>query len=114
MAKSLTSPKFLIADARASFLEIEKPKAYQEGQTEKYQATALLDPSNAAHAKTIAEIKAHASALLAQAGLQQSDLDGFCFGMADKHPKKSKYDGYKGMFYIALANETLPGRANRS
>lgn len=113
MAKSITSEKFLIANARASFLEIVTPKAFQEGQTKKFQATALLDPSDAAHAIIIADIKKMAADLCARGGVKPEELDSRCFGMADKHPKKSKYDGYKGMFYVALANESRPGIANR-
>lgn len=114
MAKSITSQKIALARARASFLVLDKPRSFQEGQTARFQATALLDPTNEAHAKLIAQVKAEASALCAQAGLDPSQLDGVCFGNADKHPKKSKYDGYKGMFYVALSNEARPGVANRA
>jgi hypothetical protein len=31
-----------------------------------------------------------------------------CFGLAKNHDKKKDYDGYKGMFYIATANDTRP------
>lgn len=93
---------------------LDKPRSFQEGQSARFQATALLDPTNAEQAKLIEHIKAQAAALCAQAGLQPSDLDSRCFGMADKHPKKSKYDGYKGMFYVALSNESRPGVANRA
>lgn len=114
MAKSLTSEKFTIANARSSFLVLDKPRAFQEGQSPRFQATALLDPSNAEHAVIIKDIKDKAAALCAQAGLEPGELDGRCFGMADKHPKKSKYEGYKGMFYVALSNEARPGVANRA
>jgi len=111
--KSFTSEKIRLANVRLSFAHLEKPVAFQEGQTKKYQATALLDPSNAEHAKMIAEIKSKAAALC-QLAFGTTEGIQVCFGAADKHPKKSKYDGYKGMFFISASNDARPGVANRN
>lgn len=112
MSKSITSDK-MAAYGRASFLVIDKARAFQEGQTARFQGTLLLDPSDRDQAATIEQIKAAAGELCRRGEIKPEDLDGRCFGMADKHPKKSKYEGYAGMFYLALSNESRPGIANR-
>lgn len=109
MAKSKTSEIIKIKNARGSFLRLFKPKAFQEGQTPRFEGTFLLDPTNAEHAATIAQIKAEAKKLIAaQWGEKPAGLK-LCFGDADKDETKAKYDGYKGMFYVTTANTERPG-----
>lgn len=114
MAKSKTSDILYLKDVRLSFAQLDKPKAFKPGQDARYEATFLLDPTNAEHAKQIAIIKAEAKKLvLAEWGEKPSGLE-LCFGMADEHPKKSKYDGYKGMFFIVTANKDQPTIVGRN
>ena len=109
MAKSKTSEVIKLKNARGSFLRLFKPKAFQEGQTPRYEATFLLDPTNADHAAAIAQLKTEAKKLIAaQWGEKPAGLK-LCFGDADKDETKAKYDGYKGMFYITTANTERPG-----
>lgn len=120
---SKTSEKIVLGSkdhpVRLSFLRLEKPEAFQEGQKEKYQATALLDPSDAEHAELIKRIKKEGRTLMEEAygeipeEISAEPHNRLCYGMADKHPKKKKYEGYEGMFYVALSNETRPAVGTR-
>jgi hypothetical protein len=118
--KSKTSEKISLKNVRLSFLKLDKPEAFEKGQVEKYQATALLDPSDAEHAKLIALVKKTAADLCTEAyssipdEIKAEPLKRLPFGLADAHPKKKDYDGYKGMFYVACSNATKPGIANRA
>ena len=117
--KSVTSEKMILKNIRLSFLRLDKPDASEEGQVEKYQGTALLDPSNTEHAALIKLIKQETQKLCIEAygevpaDIKAAPLDRLPFGLADAHPKKKEYDGYKGMFYIYAANkdEIVDGNA---
>lgn len=109
MAKSKTSEVVKLKNVRGSFLRLFKPKAFQEGQTPRYEATFLLDPTNAEHAAAIAQLRAEAKKLIAAAWGEKPAGLKLCFGDADKDETKSKYDGYKGMFYVTTANTERPG-----
>lgn len=114
MAKSPTSDVIKLQDVRLSFAELTKPKAFEQGQTAKFSATFLLDPSNAAHKALVSQVQGAAKKLIEEAGFKIPDFEvGHCFGYADKHPKKSKYDGYAGMFYVCVSNEIRPTVCNR-
>ena len=116
---SVTSEKLLLKNVRLSFLRLEKPEAFEEGQKEKYQLTALLDPSNAEHAEIIALVRQEAVNLCKEAygevpaDIKAAPMDRLPFGLADNHPKKKEYDGYKGMFYVYASNTVRPGIGNR-
>ena len=112
MAKSSTSEVIKLQSVRLSFAKIFKPETFATGQDARFSATFLLDPTNATHKATIGEIHAAAKKLIEEAGFKVSDFD-ICFGHADKHPKKSKYDGYQGMFFIVASNKTRPVVVNR-
>lgn len=113
MAKALTSDLIRLKDVRLSFARLFKAKAFQEGQDPRFEATFLLDPTNPAHAEQIKEIR-QAAAKLAKAkwGEIPEDLKK-CYGLADEDPKKKKYDGYPGMFYLITANTQRPTVCNR-
>jgi hypothetical protein len=111
MAKSKTSEVFKLFDVRASFAQLDVAKSFKPGQKKRYELTVLLDPTREDHAKQIALIKDHAKKLvIAQWGEKPEDLQK-CFGLADEHPKKKKYDGYKGMFYFVMARNEDDGPA---
>ena len=57
MAKTITGDVIKLPSVRLSFAKIFKPESFQ-GQEPKFNATFLLDPTNAAHMAKIKEIKA--------------------------------------------------------
>ena len=107
---SITSDVIKLKNVRLSFPHLFKPKAFEKNQDPKYQATFLLDPSDKDHAKAIKEIKAQAKKVLVEKFGEMPEKGDYklCFGLADKHPKKKKYEGYEGMFYIATSNTIAP------
>ena len=117
--KSVTSDRISLKNVRASFLKLDKPEAFEAGQREKYQASALLDPSDVEHKKAIKLLKSVAAELCGNAygdipdEIKEAPLDRLPFGEANKHPKKKKYDGYENMFYVTTSNTVRPAIANR-
>lgn len=106
--KAVTSDIIKLTDVRLSFARLHKAKAFQEGQEPRFEATFLLDPSNEVHKAQIAAIKDAGKKLaIAKWGEAPDDLT-LSYGFADNNPKKKKYDGYEGMFYISAANTTKP------
>lgn len=114
MGKSKTSGIFTLHDWRLSFPRLWKPKAFQEGQEPRFEASFLGDPTNATHQEEIKILKELAKKLIRDTwGEKPGDLK-LCFGLADENPTKAKYEGYKGMFYLVTANTSRPTVANRS
>lgn len=114
MAKSKTSDIIYLKDVRLSFAQLDKPKAFKPGQEPRFEATFLLDPTRKDHAEYIATIKAEAKKLvLSEWGEKPAGLE-LCFGLANEHPKKATYDGYKNMFYIVTANKDQPTIVGRN
>lgn len=114
--KTLTSDVIKLVDWRASFLQIDKPKSFKPGQEPRYEATFLADPTRVEHLAQMKELKAAAILLAEAKGWDYATLtyDDLAYGMADKHPKKKKYDGYAGMFYIVTANASQPTICGRN
>lgn len=112
---SITSDVIKLKNVRLSFPHLFKPKAFDKNQDPKYQATFILDPSDKDHVKMIKEIKAQAAKVLKEKFGEVPDRDELklCYGLADKHPKKKNYEGYKGMFYIATSNTIAPTTIDR-
>lgn len=116
--KTITSAVVKLTNWRASFLQIDAPKSFKPGQAPRYEGTFLGDPTNETHKSQIKELMAAAMDVLTRAFPDEKSatlqerleaLDSMiCFGKADKHPKKKKYDGYAGMFYIVTANKDAP------
>lgn len=112
MGESVTSEK-IRGYGRLSYARLDKAEAFQEGQTPKFQATLLLDPSDVDQAKTIALVKQYAQKLYTDAfGEIPADRKPPCYGVGDRLPKVP--EGYKGMFYVRLNNDVRPGVANRA
>ncbi len=110
---SITSEKIKLNLVRLSFPVLFKPKSFSPEQAEKFQATFLLDPSKKAHAEAITEIKKEAKRIcIEQFGEVPKGIKK-CFGLAAKHDKKSKYEGYEDMWYIATGNTTRPTLVDR-
>ena len=105
-----TSDPIKLGKVRLSFPRLFTPKAFQEGQTPRFEATFLLDKSDAAHAKVIDQIETTARELL------EDHFNGeipkavkYCYGDGDD----KDYDGYEGMFYISTSNQTRPTVVDR-
>ena len=112
---SITSEVIALRNVRLSFPVLWKAKAFSADQEAKFQATFLLDPSDKEHARYIKQIKKAAKEVLIEKFGEMPDKDDYklCFGLAKNHPKKKKYDGYEGMFYIATSNQTQPTLIDR-
>ncbi len=94
-----TSEKILLPEARLSFPRLFKARAFQDGQTPRYEAVFLLDPSDKRQAKAIEKIEAEAEALIsAKWPKKRPSKIEFCFGYADE--EGLEYDGYSGQFFI--------------
>lgn len=134
MAKNevITSDKFKV-DGRLSFLRLDKPKAFQEGQDPRYEATVLIDPSSEAGKKALSNL------LTLMAGIAKQKwgkipkklkelgaaigVKGVVFDPKEKDDgivikclydgDTKEYDGYKGMWVLATHNKTKPAVANR-
>lgn len=106
MAKNNVTGDKIKLYGRASFLQVWRPKKFGTDPNKEptFQATVLLDPSNAEQAKMISAIKQSFIAICKEAfgghkGVKRP------FGLADKHPKKKDYDGYSGMFWLDMSND---------
>lgn len=113
-----TSDVIRLEGVRLSYPKLFKPEAYSEGQEKKFQATFLLDPSDANHAAKIKEIKQAAAKLMREAygaDFKPTGLKGICFGDGNKKVKEdgSVSEGYKDMFYVSVTNTVRPAVANR-
>lgn len=96
--------KFKVS-GRLSFERLFKARAFEPGQTPRYEATVLVDPSTKEGAANILEIKKAALAcLINKYGSKEAIPQGLkrCYADAGKHDKA--YDGYEGMFYISSSN----------
>ncbi len=114
MAKAVTGEKIRLKNVRLSFARLDKPQSFTAGQDPRFEATALLDPSNADHAALIKLVKNEAARIAKEVyGEIPANIE-LSFGEANKHAKKSKYDGYKDMFWLACHNKIRPGVANRA
>ena len=107
MTKAVTSEKIKLENVRIAFAHVHSPTAFQEGQDKQFQLTALLDPSIAAHAGLIAQVKESALSVYKEAWQgKKVKLIGQCFGDADE--ESVEYDGFEGMFYVRVKSKTRP------
>lgn len=106
--KAVTSEKIHLKNVRLSFARLYKPKAFREGQDPRFEATFLLDPSNAEHAATIKQVKT----TIAEVGKKvYGTIEGMkhCLVKGDS----KGYDGYKGMIAIPSHNKVRPAVVNK-
>lgn len=117
-SKTKTSPEIKIRRARLSFPVLWTPKPFREGQVPRFEATFLLDPTNADHKATIREMK-QAIAKLAQEAygdIPPEILDGSAVALHNNvvstinqetkaviTSQQKKYAGYKDMYYLVSA-----------
>ena len=118
-----TSDVIKLPGARLSYAKLFKPEAFQgDGDSvgeKKFQATFLLDPSNADHAAKIKEIKQAAGKLMKEAygaDFKSTGLKGVCFGDGNKkvNEKGEVKEGYENMFFVTVSNTVRPAIANRA
>lgn len=114
-----TSVKIHLKNVRLSFARLYTPKAFREGQKERFEGSFLLDPSNEEHQEQIEILQSEALGVIKAKhnGKVPKALD-LCFGYADgdhiqvgpnKYSGKPKeYDGYEGMFSVSASNTTQP------
>ena len=112
---SITSDVIKLKNVRLSFPHLFKPKNFKRDQEPKFQATFLLDPTDPDHAAAIKEIKRQAKKVLIEKFGEMPEKGDYklCFGMSDRHPKKKKYEGYEGTFFIATSNTIAPTLIDR-
>lgn len=118
-SNATTSQKITLHNVRLSFARLFTPKAFREGQKERFEGSFLLDPSSPVHQKDIKNIQAAALGVIKAKfnGKIPKGLD-LCFGYADGDPitvgpnkytnKPKEYDGYEGMVFLSSANTTAP------
>lgn len=109
--KAATSEVIQLRNVRLSFARLFEAKAFRVGQTPRYEATFLLDPSNADHAATIKLLQTTAGQLIQQQwdGTKPATL-ALCMGKGDT----KGYDGYAGMIYVASHNKVRPTVVDRN
>lgn len=113
--KSVTSEIIQLPKVRLSFPRLDKPKAFQPGQAERFEATFLLDPSNQNHAKVIARIKSEAARICREHWGDK--FDAVKKEIKQRHLQDGNdksYDGYKDMLYVATHNTTRPVIVDRN
>jgi hypothetical protein len=130
--EAITTEKFRIY-GRQSFLRLDKPKAFEEGQDPRWEGTTLLDPASQKGLESIKLLIKTAAALGKEAyGTVPLELRKiaaqFIPGQAPVDPKakedgieiafysgdKKEYDGYAGMFVVPAHNSKMkPAVANR-
>ena len=104
-----------LKNVRLSFPNVFKAVAFEAGKDPRFQAAFLLDPSDKDHAKAIKQIKIEAKRIMTESWGEVPEPDEYrrCYGLAKNHPKKRKYEGYEGMFYIDTANTIAPTLIDR-
>lgn len=132
MADKIVNPTSDIIQTygRMRFLRLEEAKAFQQGQTPRWEATQILDPSDVRGAEDIKRLLDTAAAIGKQtygsvplalrklrtkfvAGTPALDLndpknaeDGIQIPFTDGDAEKwAKYAGYKGMFIVTSHNK---------
>lgn len=101
-----TSDPINIDNARLSFPRLFTPKSFQEGQPARFEASFLLDPSDAKHAKKIKDIKTLAKQMAVDKWGEVPKGLKVCFGNGNDRDKI--YDGYEDRWYLSSANQTRP------
>lgn len=112
--KSVTSEIIRLTNVRGAFVQLDKPTKIGKSADEvpKYRLTALLDPSNKAHAEVIARIGSEGGRI-AKAFWPDGVPPGLplCYGRGNDLRKV--YNGFKDMVYVKLSNKDLPGIIGR-
>lgn len=108
MGKKINLPK-----VRLSFPDLYTPRAFEEGQDEKYRATFLLDvKGNPEHKKAALAVKAEIDRAIAETwGTAPHNLKQECFGKGElkRHTESGEiYDGYEGMYFVTASGKSRP------
>lgn len=101
-----TSEIIKIKNARLSFPRLFKARSFREGQEPRFEATFLLDPSNAVHAATIEQVEFMANEIAIEHWGTEKKIPKTlveCFGLAADEKPPLEYDGYEGMYFLRTA-----------
>jgi hypothetical protein len=104
--KSVTSEKIAVNGARIAFCDSIGEATYfgatpQPKEKKKHRYTLLLDPTNAAHAETIKQIKSESARIAKLFWDPVPKKLERCWGTDEDLNKL--YDGFEGMFWIKLS-----------
>ena len=111
---SATSDVVKLKNVKLSFPELFRPRAFQEGQTPKFQATFLLDPSSKEGAAQIKMLKGKIKDVLVEAyGDEKSIPKGVKVCLKDNEEEGKEYNGYDGMWFISSSNTVRPTVVDR-
>lgn len=97
-------------NVRLSFPELFKAKAFQEGQTPKFSASFLIDPSTKEGKKLIKMIRKEIDDL-AKSNWSKGVPKSLKICLQDGNTKD--YDGYEDMMYVSSNNDTRPVLVDR-
>lgn len=97
-------------NVRLSFPELFTPKAFQEGQDKKYQASFLIDPETPEGKKTIKVLKAEIERTATDKwkGKAPKNVQFLGEKCCAKDGDQKEYDGYAGMVAVASSNKRPP------
>ena len=111
---SATSDVVKLRNVKLSFPELFRPRAFQEGQTPKFQATFLLDPSSKEGAAQIKMLQSKIKEVLVEAyGDEKSVPKGVKACLKDNEVEGKEYNGYEGMWFISTSNTVRPTVVDR-
>lgn len=109
--KSKTSERILLKNVRLAFPNLWVPKEFSEGQIPRFEATFLLDPTNAEHGEQIRQMKTMIKELAVEAygaDIPDDVKSGEKIALKNNSnpdgSQKKKYAGYGGMYFVATAS----------
>jgi hypothetical protein len=103
----MSSDPIMLRNVRLSFPALWTPRAFEEGQPQKFEASFLLDPSDATHNQLLHELNARATAML-QAEYNGTVPPGFKFCWGDGNEVAHKRPEYAGLWFVRSNNKTRP------
>lgn len=105
MAKSNTSQKIKIANARLAFVSLDKAKPYEAGQKDYFSFDVLLDPSIPEHLAAYKLVVTEGRRLAKEEYGSDEGIKNKCWGKGDDRKRAGTndvYAGYAGMYYVKL------------
>lgn len=102
-------------NVRLSFPQIFTPKAFETGQTAKYQATFLFDPATPEGKKIMEALKKEIAKVAQDKWKDKAPKNVQYLGekCCVKDGDDKEYDGYAGMHFIATSNKVKPTVVDR-
>lgn len=113
VAKTTNSDVIKLQNCNLSFPELFKPRAFAEGQTPKYQAAFVFDPSDKSGAANIKKVSAAIKQVLTQHYGDGKVPKGIKLCLKDNEKEEKAYEGYEGKWFLNSSNQTRPTVVNR-